>query len=111
MRSVLLRRQNIIACSCAVALSVVVLSAASARADEAVQTGTVHYSPAADEETVAERFRLPEHVFDFRQAPLETSSEAIEIFELTFPSPVETPVPENNTVHCEYFRPVASKRD
>ena len=29
---------------------------------------------------------------------------------VTFPSPVETPHPANNTVHCEYFRPLAAGR-
>ena len=30
---------------------------------------------------------------------------------VTFPSPVKTPHENNNTVHCEYFRPVgAGKR-
>ena len=87
------------------------LGAVSARAEEAVRTGTIRYAPAANEEIVAERFRLAEHTFEFEQRPVETSSEAIEIFEVTFPSPVETPTPENNTVYCEYFRPVAAGKE
>lgn len=92
-------------------ICIAVLCVAPACGDDAVRTGTIHYAPADNEASVAERFRLPAHTFDFRQRPVETSSESIEIFELTFPSPVETPVPENNTVHCEYFRPLAASRD
>src|SRR5207302_366383 len=29
----------------------------------------------------------------------------IEVYQLTFPSPVTTPTPENNTVYAEYYRP------
>jgi cephalosporin-C deacetylase-like acetyl esterase len=50
-------------------------------------------------------FRLEPHTFDFRQRPVPTVSRAMEIYEVTFPSPVETPHPKNNTVHAEYFRP------
>jgi cephalosporin-C deacetylase-like acetyl esterase len=39
--------------------------------------------------------------------PVPSVSTAMEISEITFPSPVETPHPNNNTVHCEYFRPLA----
>ena len=31
----------------------------------------------------------------------------LNLWEVTFPSPVVTPHPNNNTVHCEYFQPVA----
>jgi len=87
------------------------MGAASAPGEEAVRTGSIRYAPAANEDIVAERFRLEAHTFEFEQLPLATSSEAIEIFEVTFPSPVETPTPENNTVHCEYFRPVTAGRE
>src|SRR5688500_13252535 len=93
------------------ALAMLAASCVNACANDAVRTGTVHYQPSDTEETVAERFRLPAHTFDFRERPVETSSESIEIFELTFPSAVETPAPENNTVHCEYFRPLPANRE
>jgi dienelactone hydrolase len=56
------------------------------------------------------QFRLEGHSFEFRQTPIATASERIEIFEVTFPSPVSTPHVNNNTVHCEYFRPRVAGR-
>jgi dienelactone hydrolase len=71
-------------------------------------SGEVRYVVPADESGVPARFRLPDHTFGFQQKFLDTVSPAISISEVTFPSPVKTPVEENNTVYCEYFRPVDS---
>jgi hypothetical protein len=71
----------------------------------ALRTGEVRFTPSPREHLTAEQFRLPEHVFTFEQRPVESSASKIELFTVTFPSPVVTPHPENNTVHCEYFRP------
>jgi hypothetical protein len=79
---------------------------AGLRAAEPVREGTVTYTPAANEHLVAERFRLPEATFAFRQQAQETVCTKIAIWEVTFPSPVVTPHPNNNTVHCEYFQPL-----
>ena len=76
-----------------------------ARPAEGVRTGEVRFEPAGDESQVPELFRLEPHTFSFRQSPVPTVSRAMEIFEVTYPSPVETPHPNNNTVHAEYFRP------
>ena len=76
-----------------------------AAAPPAVRTGSIEYKPAADEKDIPERFRLESHRFDFEQKPVETAATAMEMFEVTFPSPVVTPHPNNNTVHAEYFRP------
>lgn len=70
------------------------------------RSGEVSYEPAKNEEMVAERFRLEAHTFPFQQVWIPTVSKSIEISEVTFPSPVETPHTNNNTVHAEYFRPV-----
>jgi len=76
-------------------------------ASPAVKTGVVHFRhAAAGEANVPELFRLPEHRFTFQQEPIETAARQIDIFAVTLPSPVETPHESNNTVHCEYFRPV-----
>lgn len=69
-----------------------------------VEKGVVAYKPPA-EEKMPERFRLKPHEFPFERKVLDPVSEKFELSLLTFPSPVETPVTENNTVHCEYFRP------
>jgi dienelactone hydrolase len=69
-------------------------------------TGSITFAPTASEAEVPERFRLTAHEFPFTQTPQKTYSKSFEIFEVTFPSPVETPHAQNNTVHCEYFRPL-----
>lgn len=71
-----------------------------------VRRGEVRFEPAAGEDSLPEFFRLKEHTFAFQQEPIPTVSRAMEISAVTFPSPVETPHPANNTVHCEYFRPL-----
>jgi dienelactone hydrolase len=68
--------------------------------------GEVEYRPPPDEGGVPEMFRLPAHRFAYQQTRLETAARRIEIFEVTFPSPVHTPYENNNTVYTEYFRPL-----
>lgn len=72
------------------------------------QTGTARFVPSAEEPTLPERFRLPEHEFDWQKRPRRKVSERLSISDVTFPSPVVTEHPENNTVHCEYYRPHAT---
>jgi dienelactone hydrolase len=88
-------------------LCCLLLAAASARSDEAVRRGEIDFRPTKGESTVPERFRLAEHRFAFEQRPQETAATKIRLSEVTFPSPVKTLHEVNNTVHCEYFRPVA----
>lgn len=72
----------------------------------AAETGAVTFKPIGDQGNVPERFRLTERTFDWTMAPLRTLLDGqIEVFSVTFPSPVESPTPENNTVHAEYYRP------
>lgn len=51
-------------------------------------------------------YRLDNHRFEYR---LESAGElpvaGVSMHRVTFPSPVESPFAENNTVHCEYYRP------
>jgi dienelactone hydrolase len=54
-------------------------------------------------------FKLPAAVFDFEIEPL-LQTERYTVSAVRFPSPVESPDPENNTVHAEYFEPVGKKR-
>jgi dienelactone hydrolase len=81
-----------------------------ARADGPPRRGAIDFQPAKEEAEVPERFRLAAHRFAFEQRPQETASVKIRLSEVTFPSPVVTPHPANNTVHCEYFRPAAEGR-
>lgn len=80
-----------------------------ARAEQAapLRTGTVEFVPSSDEAGVPELFRMERHTFPFEEKPLTTASASIRKSLLTFPSPVVTPHPKNNTVHCEYFCPTA----
>ena len=68
-------------------------------------TGVVPYAPPVQEDATPQRFRLPPHEFKFAEQPLRDVSDRIAVSLVTFPSPVETPHPNNNTVHCEFYRP------
>lgn len=72
----------------------------------AVEHGVVQFRPVGRQDNIPERYRLGEHSFPYemrRQAVLPISG--VEVFHVTFPSPVVSPVPENNTVHADYYRP------
>ena len=83
------------------------LAQADAAADQPSKTGVVEFVPAGDQRALPEQFRLERHTFRYRQSPLPTLGKVMTVWKLTFPSPVVTPHPNNNTVHCEYFRPTA----
>lgn len=68
-------------------------------------TGRVQPRRAADEAMFPQRFRLGTDAFAFTTR-FEYEHAAIRKFAVTFPSPVKTPQPFNNTVHAEYFQPV-----
>lgn len=67
--------------------------------------GTARFVPTNDEVNVPARFRLPEHEFPWQERLRPKVSDRISISDITFPSPVVTDCPENNWVHCEYYRP------
>ncbi len=67
-------------------------------------TGVVPYVPADDEAQVPEHFRLDRHEFDFRSQPVKQANR-VRATRVTFPSPVQSEVIENNTVHGVYFQP------
>ena len=70
------------------------------------ETGTVHFSPVGDQANIPERYRLAERTFDYQMKPLrDLPVSGVEIYQVTFPSPVTSPTPENNTVYAEYYRP------
>jgi dienelactone hydrolase len=72
------------------------------------ETGTVQFRPADSEKTIPRRYRLVPHQFTYRLEKTEDLPlSGVEIYHLTFPSPVKSPVKENNTVHAEYYRPKA----
>jgi dienelactone hydrolase len=85
---------------------VVALVLVPAAAAAAVEKGTVQFRPLGDQHEVPERYRLAEHAFPYELA-LKTPLPGldVDVFVLRFPSPVESPVRENNTVYAEYYRP------
>jgi len=90
-----------------IALLAVGLSTAFVHAaDRQPIKGEVSFEPATTEGTLPEIFRLVTHSFPFEQRFVDSVSTEMVLSLVTFPSPVVTPATENNTVHCEYFRPV-----
>jgi len=69
--------------------------------------GRVRFVPVDDQADVPQRYRLEPRTFEYdltHRFDLEDSG--VRVFRLTFPSAVESPYRENNTVHAEYYRPV-----
>src|SRR3954467_2116154 len=70
------------------------------------ETGKVAFKAVDNQADVAERYRLDPVEFAYELKPKrELVVSGIEIYDLTFPSPVTTKWPENNTVHAEYYVP------
>jgi dienelactone hydrolase len=92
-----------------VASACLVLSAAwsSAAADApSPDKGTVQFKPVGDQKDMPQRYRLAARSFDFEmewKADLPICDAAL--YTLKFPSAVESPHVENNTVYAEYYRP------
>jgi cephalosporin-C deacetylase-like acetyl esterase len=70
-----------------------------------VERGQVRFQPGPREPSVPERFRLGPAVYSYELKRVLTESRYT-VSRLTFPSPIETPDIENNTVHAEYFAPL-----
>ena len=73
------------------------------------ETGEVTFVPVPQAKDVPARFRLEKHVFPFQRSDLGEVFSKLSMSKLTFPSPVVTPHPQNNTVHCEYYLPQREK--
>lgn len=83
-------------------------AAANAAPKNAIARGEVAYEPAADETAIPAAFRMPAHTFAFEARSLEIQSRTLQVWDVTFPSPVETASQRNNTVHCEYYQPLTA---
>ena len=70
-------------------------------------TGTVSVDCNGDAKCgIPERFRVHTHTFEYKLTLRhELRQSGVKVFDLTFPSPVKTDIPENNTVHAELFMP------
>jgi hypothetical protein len=70
-----------------------------------IERGEVAFRPGELESSVPERFRLEGGAFSYELEPVLTGRRYA-VSKLRFRSPIETPDPENNVVHAEYFAPV-----
>jgi dienelactone hydrolase len=71
-----------------------------------VETGTFHFTPVGDQKNIPERYRLNAQAVDYEMSlKYDLSRCDLSVYRLRFPSPVESPYPENNTVHAEYYVP------
>jgi predicted choloylglycine hydrolase/dienelactone hydrolase len=74
-----------------------------------ITTGKVAFKPVGDEKATPEKYRLAAHEFPFEmQLKQEFPEQGFSVYDVRFPSPVESPFPENNTVHGEYYLPTSS---
>lgn len=83
------------------------LTTPAVRADESVvEKGTFHFTPIGEQTNIPERYRLSERTFDYQMSlKRDLPNSGVRVFHVRFPSPVTTAVPENNTVHAEYYLP------
>src|SRR3954447_18685225 len=88
------------------ALSAAVVLLAVPPTGAAPEKGTVRFEPAGDQRNIPERYRLSAHSFEWEMdKKCELKTVGVTIHRVRFPSPVESPHPENNTVHAEHYRP------
>ena len=92
----------------AMATVLIVASLGAVREAAKPTRGIVEFEPSAGEASLPAQFQLEGHSFSFEETPQATSGATMRISQVTFPSPVVTPHPNNNTVHCEYFCPTAA---
>lgn len=85
---------------------VVLMGATVAFGDTIERHGEVDFQPAPAEAELPEMYRLDAARFAFQQKSVPTTATGYKVWDLTFPSPLETPFEVNNTVHGEYFCPV-----
>jgi dienelactone hydrolase len=74
------------------------------------ERGEVAFSPSLAEPSVPERFRMAANHFPWQAKQMQTVSATLEVWDVTFPSPVTTSIEANNTVHAEYYRSRLSGR-
>jgi dienelactone hydrolase len=88
------------------ALVAVLLALSGASESAPVEQGTAKFEPLGDQKSIPERYRLDAHKFDWEMThKFDLKSSGVEVLTVRFPSPVVTSCDENNTIHCEYYRP------
>jgi dienelactone hydrolase len=69
-----------------------------------VDQGKVEFVPTAAEAKLPEVFRQRPHEFSWQARRMQTEIDGFTVWDVTFPSPVDSPVKANNTVYCEYYQ-------
>lgn len=85
-----------------------IFSSAALLADESSvlpAEGSFRFTPSATEDRVPAAYRMDSADFTFKSKRLHAVEGAYTVFSLQFPSPVQSPFPENNTVHGRYYLP------
>lgn len=91
---------------CHLSLLTILLLAVASVAQEK-QTGTVSFNSVDDQEKIPSEYRLEPHEFNFEMAlKHDHQKDGFNIYSVRFPSAVTTKYVENNTVYCEWYRPV-----
>jgi dienelactone hydrolase len=81
-------------------------SYAAAAEPTRVEKGTFRFTPLGDQQDIPARYRLDARTFDYEMSlKYDLARCDVTVYRLRFPSPVESPHPENNTVHAEYYVP------
>jgi dienelactone hydrolase len=71
-----------------------------------LEKGKSQFKPNTQQDNIPERYRLQAHEFSWEMEPFkDLPHSGVEILQVRFPSPLVTKCVENNTVHCEYYRP------
>jgi dienelactone hydrolase len=73
----------------------------------APETGTVKVDCNGDAKCgIPERYHVPTHDFEYKLSLRhDLRHSGVKVYDLSFPSPVKSPIPENNTVYGELFMP------
>ncbi len=91
-------------------LALLLLAGFTLAADDKPKTGTTKFEADDKKNDVPERFRLEPHTFDYTlKLKHDLKNAEVEVYTLTFPSPVTTADESNNTVPCEFYVPKGAK--
>jgi len=89
------------ACGC-----LLFVSGVTAAEAVSVEKGSFRYRPLGDQRDIPACYRLDARIVDYElKLKFEMPANEVTVYKLTFPSAVESPCRENNTVHAEYYRP------
>jgi dienelactone hydrolase len=74
--------------------------------DSPPEKGTIHFAPLDNQKNIPERYRLEPRTFAYElKLKFDLPNAGVRVEQLTFPSAVVSPHPENNTVYAEFYHP------